>query len=64
MQTLAAAVERLTKQNQILEEQLRQKAGHGAQDEDQEDTRLPVPSDEIKRDQRVVTPQANWSDKM
>ena len=38
VQTLAAAVERLTKQNQILEEQLRQKARHGAQEEDQEDT--------------------------
>ena len=29
VQTLIAAVECLTKQNQILEEQLRQKAGHG-----------------------------------
>ena len=38
VQTLAAAVERLTKQNQILEEQLRRKVGHGAQEEDQEDT--------------------------
>ena len=64
VQTLATTVERLTKQNQILEEQLHRKAGHGAQEEDQEDTRLPVPSDEIKRDWRVVTPQANWSDKM
>ena len=64
VQTLATTVERLTKQNQILEEQLRRKARHGAQEEDQEDTRLPKPSDEIKRDQRVVTPQANWSGKM
>ena len=38
VQTLATAVERFTKQNQILEEQQRRKAGHGAQDEDQEDT--------------------------
>ena len=38
VQTLAAAVELLTKQNQILEEQQRRKAGHGAQEEDQEDT--------------------------
>ena len=38
VQTLVAAVECLTKQNQILEEQLRRKAGHGAQEEDQEDT--------------------------
>ena len=36
VQTLAATVERLTKQNQILEEQLHRKAGHDAQEEDQE----------------------------
>ena len=36
VQTLAAAVERLTKQNPILEEQLHRKAGHNAQEEDQE----------------------------
>ena len=38
VQTLVAAVEHLTKQNQILEEQLHQKAGHDAQEEDQEGT--------------------------
>ena len=38
VQTLAVTVEHLTKQNQILEEQLHRKAGHGAQEEDQEDT--------------------------
>ena len=38
IQTLTAAMERLTKQNQVLEEQLRQKAGHGTQEEDQEGT--------------------------
>ena len=38
VQTLTAAVERLTKQNQVLEEQLHQKAGHGTQEEDQEGT--------------------------
>ena len=38
VQTLAATVERPTKQNQILEEQLRRKAGHSAQEEDREDT--------------------------
>ena len=38
VQTLAAVVERFTKQNQILEEQLQRKAGHGNQEEDQEDT--------------------------
>ena len=38
MQTLTAAVERLTKQNQVLEEQLRRKVEHGIQEEDQEDT--------------------------
>ena len=26
--------------------------------------RILAPNDEIKRDRRVVTPQANWSDKM
>ena len=31
-------MERLTKQNQVLEEQLRRKAGHGIQEEDQEGT--------------------------
>ena len=31
-------MERLTKQNQVLEEQLHQKAGHGIQEEDQEGT--------------------------
>ena len=36
MQTLTAVVERLTKQNQVLEEQLRRKAGHGIPEEDQE----------------------------
>ena len=38
VQTLTTAVERLIKQNQILEEQLHRKAGHGAQEEDQEGT--------------------------
>ena len=38
MQTLTAAVECLTKQNRVLEEQLRQKAGHGILEEDQEGT--------------------------
>ena len=31
-------MERLTKQNQVLEEQLRRKVEHGIQEEDQEDT--------------------------
>ena len=38
VQTLTVAVERLTKQNRVLEEQLRQKAGHGILEEDQEGT--------------------------
>ena len=39
VQTLAAAVERLTKQNHDLEEQLRQKnAGHNGQEENQGDS--------------------------
>ena len=39
VQTLAAVVERLTKQNHDLEEQLRQKnLGHNDQEENQEDS--------------------------
>ena len=38
VQTLTTAVERHTKQNQVLEEQLRRKAGHGIQEEDQKGT--------------------------
>ena len=38
VQTLTTAVECHTKQNQVLEEQLRRKVGHGAQEEDQEGT--------------------------
>ena len=38
MQTLTTAVECLTKQYQVLEEQLHQKAGHGIPEEDQENT--------------------------
>ena len=38
VQTLTATVEHLTKQNQVLEEQLRWKVGHGIQEEDQEGT--------------------------
>ena len=57
VQTLTAAVERLTKQNQDLKEKLRQKnAGHGTQQE--------VPSKETKRGRKVVMPQADQSDKI
>ena len=35
LQTLTVAIERLTKQNQVLEEQLRRKIGHGILEEDQ-----------------------------
>ena len=39
VQTLAATVERLTKQNHVLEEQLRQRdAGHNIQEENQGDS--------------------------
>ena len=38
VQILTAAVERLTKQNQVLEEQLRWKIGHDIPEEDLEDT--------------------------
>ena len=43
VQTLAAAVERLTKQNHDLEEQLRQKnPGHNGQEENQGDRKSVV----------------------
>ena len=38
VQTLTVAVERLTKQNQVLEEQLRRKTGHDILEENLEDT--------------------------
>ena len=38
VQTLTAAVERLIKQNQVLEEQLYRKTGHDIPKEDLEDT--------------------------
>ena len=38
VQSLTVVVECLTKQNQVLEEQLCRKAGHGVQEEDQEGT--------------------------
>ena len=38
MQILKATVERLTKQNQVLEEQLRRKTRHDIPEEDLEDT--------------------------
>ena len=38
VQSLTTAVERLTKQNQVLEEQLRWKIGHDILEEDLEDT--------------------------
>ena len=38
VQILTAVVERLTKQNQVLEEQLRRKTGHDILEEDLEDT--------------------------
>ena len=38
MQILTATVEHLTKQNQVLEEQLRWKTGHDIPEEDLEDT--------------------------
>ena len=38
VQTLTAVVKHLIKQNQVLEEQLCRKAGHGVQEEDQEGT--------------------------
>ena len=38
VQILTVVVERLTKQNQVLEEQLRRKTGHDIPEEDLEDT--------------------------
>ena len=58
VQTLMAAVERLTKQNHDLEEQLRQKdAGHDVQEENQEGTSV----ERRERGQRAVMPQADRS---
>ena len=52
VQTLAAAVERLMKQNHDLEEQLRQRdAGHNVQEENQGTT----PNEEDLKGQRAVT---------
>ena len=56
VQTLMAAVERLTKQNHDLEEQLCQRdAGHNVQEENQEDNS----ERRNKRGQRALTHQAD-----
>ena len=60
VQTLTAAVERLTKQNQVLEEQLCQKAMNGNREEDQKGASAK------QRDQKGpegVTTQVDWSGK-
>ena len=56
MLTLTAVVERLTKHNQVLEEQLRWKAVHGVQEENQEGT-------SIKRRDREGPEGSNTSSK-
>ena len=61
VQILTAVVERLTKQNQVLEEQLHRKTGHNIPEEDLEDTNA-VRRD--REDRRAVMPQADWSNKM
>ena len=60
VQTLTAAVERLTKQNNDLEEQLRQRnAGHNTQEEDQEG----ISADkDTKRGRKVAMPLADQND--
>ena len=61
VQTITTAVERLTKQNQDLEEQILQKnTATGTQEEDQEGT---SEREEIERGQKVVMPQENQNDK-
>ena len=60
VQTLTTTVERLTKQNQVLEEQLRQKAVNDTRDEDQKGASAK------QRDQKGlegVTTQADQSGK-
>ena len=61
VKTLAAAVERLTKQNHDLEEQLRQK--DAAPGNKELIKREPVLTEEIKKDLRPVTPRASRSDR-
>ena len=57
VQSFTAAVERLTKQNHDLEEQLYQKnAGHNTQEEDQ---KAPMLREEIKKGQKVAMSQAD-----
>ena len=60
MQVLTAAVERLTRHNQVLEEQLHWKAGNNVA-EDLEDSVL---NSETAKGRKEVTPQADWSGKM
>ena len=61
VQTITTAVERLTKQNQDLEEQILQKnTAIGIQEEDQEGASK---REEIERGQKVVMPQENRNDK-
>ena len=56
VQTLAAAVERLTKQNHDLEEQLRQRdAGHNIQEENQGDSS----ERRVLKGQKAVTSPVN-----
>ena len=61
VKTLTAAVERLTKQNRDLKEQLHQK--NAAPDNQGTNHKEPEMKEGIKRDHRLVTPQADQSDK-
>ena len=61
VQILIAAIERLMKQNQVLEEQLHRKTGHNIPEEDLEDTNAEWRD---REDRRAVTPRADWSNKM
>ena len=61
VQILTAAVERLTKQNQVLEEQLCQKTGMIFQ---KKTWKIPVLSDGAEKDRKAVMPRVDWSGRM
>ena len=60
VQTLTAVVERLTKQNQVLEEQQRRRQETVFK---KKTKKVRMSSEEPKKDQKVVTPRADRSDK-
>ena len=67
VQILTAVVECLTKQNQVLEVQLRRKSNYvGRHDTifQKKTWKIPVLSDETEKDRRAVMPRADWSGRM